>query len=158
MRSSSWTAEDIESKNRSTLYTTNEQIMADYTTVGFPASGLITTSVDLGNYLSELIKGYSGNGTLLTKESYNELFKKQLTKSQLPEGVDANSGIFMDYSKKGIGYNGYDPGLMAYMYFNPESLIGKIVLINTDTDFDERVKPKLDEIYSTLGEYETKFK
>ena len=120
MRSSSWTAEDIESKNRSTLYTTNEQIMADYTTVGFPASGLITTSVDLGNYLSELIKGYSGNGTLLTKESYNELFKKQLTKSQLPEGVDANSGIFMDYSKKGIGYNGYDPGLMAYMYFNPE--------------------------------------
>ncbi len=158
MNSSSWTAKYIESKNRSTLYATNEQIMADYTTVGFPASGLITSSTDLGKYLSELIKGYSGNGSLLSKESYNEIFKKQLIKSQLPEGVDANTGIFMDYSKRGIGYNGYDPGVMAYMYFNPESLIGKIVLINTDTDFDEEVRPTLDKIYNILGEYETKLK
>lgn len=158
MNSSSWTKENIESKNLSTLYATNTQIMADYSTIGFPASGLITSSADLGKYLSELIKGYSGNGSLLTKESYDELFKKQLTKNQLPKGVVANSGIFMDYSKRGIGYNGYDPGLMAYMYFNPESLIGKIVLINTDTDFDEEVRPTLDEIYSLIGEYETKFK
>lgn len=158
MNSSSWTPKNIESKNRSTLYATNEQIMAEYSTVGFPASGLISTSADLGKYLSELIKGYSGNGSLLTKESYNELFKKQLTKSQLPEGADANVGIFIDYSKKGIGYNGYDPGLMAYMYFNPENLIGKVVLINTDTDFDEEVRPTLDGIYNVLGEYEVKFK
>ncbi|WP_299442869.1 serine hydrolase domain-containing protein [uncultured Aquimarina sp.] len=158
MNSSSWTTKNIESKKRSTLYATNTQIMANYTTVGFPSSGLITSSTDLGKYLSELIKGYSGNGSLLTKESYDEFFKKQLTKNQLPQGVDANSGIFMDYSKRGIGYNGYDSGLMAYMYFNPESLIGKIVLINTDTDFDEEVRPTLDEIYNVLGEYETKFK
>ncbi len=158
MTSSSWNSKNIESKNRSTLYATNSQIMADYTTIGFPASGLITSSADLGKFLSELIKGYSRKGSLLSKESYDELFKKQLTKSQLPEGVDANSGIFMDYSKKGLGYNGYDPGLMAYMYFNPESLVGKIVLINTDTDFDEDVRPTLDEIYNVLGEYELKFK
>ncbi len=158
MNASSWAAKNNESKNRSTLYATNKQIMANYTTVGFPASGLTTSSTDLGKYLSELIRGYSGNGSLLTKESYDELFKKQLTKNQLPEGVDANSGIFIDYSKRGIGYSGYDPGLMAYMYFNPESLIGKIVLINTDTDFDEEVRPTLDEIYNVLGEYEIKFK
>ncbi|WP_350292823.1 serine hydrolase domain-containing protein [uncultured Croceitalea sp.] len=158
MNSSRWSIKNTESNNRSTLYATNEQILADYTTVGFPASGLIASSTDLGKYLSELIKGYSGNGSLLTKESYNELFKKQLIKSQLPEGVDANTGIFMDYSKRGIGYNGYDPGVMAYMYFNPESLIGKIILINTDTDFDEEVRPTLNKIYNVLSEYETKLK
>lgn len=130
--------------------------MADYTTVGFPSSGLITSSKDLGRYLSEIINGYSGKGRLLTKESYQELFKKQLHKGQLPEGVDANVGIFMDYSRRGIGYNGYDPGLMAYMYFNPETLMGKVVIINTDTDFDEKVRPTLDSIWGVLEQYETK--
>ena len=158
MESSGWTIENINSRNRSTLYATNELIMADYTSVDYPVSGLITSSTDLGKYLSELIKGYSGNGSLLTKESYDEFFKKQLTASQLPKGVEANVGIFMDYSKRGIGYSGYDPGLMAYMYFNPKSLMGKIILINTDTDFDEEVRPALDEIYNVLGESEVKFK
>ena len=158
MESSGWTIENINSKNRSTLYATNELIMSDYTSVDYPASGLITSSTDLGKYLSELIKGYSGNGSLLTKKSYDEFYKKQLTASQLPKGVDANVGIFMDYSKRGIGYSGYDPGLMAYMYFNPESLIGKIILINTDTDFDEEVRPTLDEIFNVLRESEVKFK
>lgn len=156
MNSTSWNTKNSELENRSTLYTTKTQIMADYTTVGFPASGLITTSGDLGKYLSELIKGYSGKGILLTKESYSELFKKQLNKSQLPEGVDANLGIFMDYSKRGIGYNGYDPGLMAYMYFNPINLTGRVVIINTDTDFDEEVGTTLDSIYEVLGHYQTK--
>ncbi|MCX2680076.1 hypothetical protein OOZ15_09015 [Galbibacter sp. EGI 63066] len=92
----------------------------------------------------------------MTKASYKELFKKQLNKAQLPEGVDANVGIFMDYSKRGIGYNGYDAGLMAYMYFNPKNLIGKVIIINTDTDFDKEVRPTLDKIWEVLGEYETK--
>lgn len=35
-------------------------------------------------YLSELIKGYSGNGTLLQKDAYDELFKEQLTAENLP--------------------------------------------------------------------------
>lgn len=137
---------------RSTLYASKGQVMADYTVVGFPASGLITSSADLAVYLTELIRGYSGTGRLLTKESYQELFEKQLVKSQLPDGVDANVGIFMDYSRKGIGYNGYDPGAIAYMYFDPDSLTGRVVMINTDTDFDEEVKPTLDKIYTILGE------
>ncbi|MDY8137475.1 serine hydrolase domain-containing protein [Aquimarina sp. 2201CG5-10] len=155
MNSSSWTIEEVDSKNRSTLYATNQQIMADYTTIDFPSSGLITSNTDLGKYLTELTKGYSGKGAILSKSSYNELFKKQLIPSQLPEGVNANVGIFMDYSKRGIGYSGYDPGLMAYMYFNPKSLIGKIVIINTDTDFDKEVRLTLDKIWNILEQYET---
>lgn len=158
MNSSGWTIEEVNSENRSKLYVNNKQIMADYTTIGFPSSGLITSSADLGKLLSELIKGYSGKGHLLTETSYMELFKKQLIPNQLPEGVNANVGLFMDYSKRGIGYNGYDAGLMAYMYFNPKNLTGKIVTINTDTDFDEKVRPTMDEIWELLGNYETKLK
>ncbi len=156
MDSSGWTIENVNVKNRSTLYATNEQIMADYTTIGFPSTGLITSSADLGKLLSEIINGYSGKGKMLTNKSYKELFKKQLIPDQLPKGVNANVGIFMDYSKRGIGYNGYDAGLMAYMYFNPDNLNGKIVTINTDTDFDEEVRPTLDKVWELMGEYETK--
>ena len=158
MDSSGWSIDNVNQNNRSTLYATNEQIMADYTTVGFPSTGLITSSNDLAKFLTEIMNGYSGKGNLLTKSSYNELFKRQLNKSQLPEGVEANVGIFMDYSKRGIGYNGYDAGLMVYMYFNPENMIGKVVTINTDTDFDEEVRPTLDKIWEMLGKYETKLK
>ncbi|MCX2680077.1 serine hydrolase [Galbibacter sp. EGI 63066] len=62
MDSSGWTIEDVNSQNRSTLYATNELVMADYTTVDFPSSGLITSSTDLGKFLTEIIKGYSGKG------------------------------------------------------------------------------------------------
>lgn len=156
MDASGWSIEHVDSNHRSILYVTHEQVMADYTTVSFPSGGLITSSADLGKYLSELIRGYSGKGRILTTKSYEELFRKQLIKSQLPEGVEANVGIFMDYSKRGLGYSGYDPGLMAYMYFNPENLIGKIITINTDTDFDEEVRPTLNSVWELLGNYETK--
>lgn len=154
MDASGWSI--VDSNHHSTLYVTHEQVMADYTTVSFPSGGLITSSADLGKYLSELIRGYSGKGRILTAKSYGELFRKQLIKSQLPEGVEANVGIFMDYSKRGLGYSGYDPGLMAYMYFNPENLIGKVITINTDTDFDEEVRPTLNRVWELLGSYETK--
>lgn len=156
MNSSGWSTENVNRNNFSTLYATNEQIMADYTTIDFPSSGLITSSNDLGKLLIEIINGYSGKGKILNNESYKELFRKQLTANQLPKGVNANVGIFIDYSKRGIGFNGYDAGLMAYMYFNPDNLKGKIVTINTDTDFDEAVRPTLDKIWELLGEYETK--
>ncbi len=144
---------DHEEADRSTLYATRNQVMADYEMTGFPASGLIASSADLAKYLTELVRGYSGIGRLLTKDSYQDLFEKQLVESQLPEGADANVGLFIDYSKKGIGYNGYDPGLMVYMYFDPDTLTGRVVMINTDTDFDEEVKPTLDAIYAALGEH-----
>lgn len=157
MNSSGWSIEDVNAKNRSTLYVTNKQRMADYATIGFPSTGFITSSNDLGKFLSELINGYSGKGKILSDKSYTELYKKQLIKSQLPEGATANVGIFIDYSKRGLGYNGYDAGLMAYMYFNPDNLIGKIITINTDTDYDEDVQKTLDEVWGLLSEFEDKF-
>jgi len=68
MDSSGWTIEEVNSKNRSILYATNEQIMADYTTIAFPSSGLITSSTDLGKFLTEIIRGYSGKGSVMNKK------------------------------------------------------------------------------------------
>jgi len=40
------------------------------------------------------------------------------------------------------------------MYFNPITKIGKIVLVNTDTDFTDNVWPEIEEIWKSLSDYE----
>ena len=53
-----------------------------------------------------------------------------------------------------IGHNGSDPGVFTAMYFNPITKIGKIVLVNTDTDFTDNVWPEIEEIWKSLSDYE----
>lgn len=116
-------------------------------------------------YLSELIKGHSGGGTLLQKESYDELFKEQLPAGSFPERDEEddyddeyNTGIFMGFTPRGyIGHTGGDPGIATYMFFNPETKIGRILIINTSVSNSGGV----DEFYSiwnTLGKYENKLR
>ena len=118
----------------------------------------------MAKYLSELIKGYSGNGTLLNKASYDELFKKQLTSEHIPDqdengdpyDDEYNTGIFMGFTPKGyIGHTGGDPGIATFMFFNPESKTGKIMMINTSVRGSAGVKEFYDAWY-TLDEYEKK--
>jgi hypothetical protein len=45
----------------------------------YPDGGLITSLADLEKYLTELIAGTNGNGSILNKQSYEELFRPQLT-------------------------------------------------------------------------------
>jgi len=78
MSSSGWAFEDIDLSRHSKLYLNPKSEIPFYTLITFPDGGLITSTCDLSKYLNELIRGYCGSGILLTKESYNELFTKQL--------------------------------------------------------------------------------
>ncbi|WP_019036950.1 hypothetical protein [Psychroflexus tropicus] len=55
-----------------------------------------------------------------------------------------------------IGHNGSDPGVMTAMYFNPKTETGKILLVNTDSDFDDNFWPEIASIWNSLIKYETK--
>jgi CubicO group peptidase (beta-lactamase class C family) len=157
MTATGWSNATIDITKRSKLYVHKDTLIAPYRLLTYPDGGLITSTDNLSRYLSELMDGYQGKGILLAKESYQALFKKQLTKDQLPEGhTEGNSGIFMDYGKHGIGHNGGDPGITAFMYFNEEATIGKILFINTDYDDDPTVLKTFGTIWKTLGQYETK--
>lgn len=57
-----------------------------------------------------------------------------------------------------IGHNGSDPGVFTAMYFNPKTKIGKVVLVNTDTDFTDVVWPEIEEIWKSLSNYENTIK
>lgn len=158
MNSSGWTSTDIDSTKRSRLFANKEKMIAEYSLITYADGGFLTSSRDLGLYLSELINGYAGNGKLLNKESYKKLFEKQ---QSLNNEKTEEYGIFIEFrdgflniKNEMIGHNGSDPGVFTAMYFNPKTKIGKIVLVNTDTDFRDNVWPEIEQIWKTLSEYE----
>lgn len=161
MTSSGWSFEDIELSVHSTLYANPGTELPYYSLITYPDGGLITSISDLGKYLSELIKGHSGEGTLLTFKSYQELFKEQLQAKNLPDRDDENdfddeynTGIFMGFTPKGyVGHTGGDPGIATFMFFDPATKTGRILMINTSV----RGSGGVDQFYSiwnALGEYE----
>lgn len=165
MESSGWSISEVDSLKRSKFHLMKGQKIADYNTTTYPDGGFFTSSEDLGKFLSELIKGYNGNGTLLNKESYKEYFKKQF-EEPISESGRINVGLFNEYNNDFIGstdlligHNGSDFGSFALMYFNPETKIGTIVMSNTDIDYqDDVVVPVIKDIWKTVIEYKDKLK
>jgi len=78
MNASGWHFEDINFANYSKLYENPKTLLPFYGMVSYPDGNFITSINDLSLYLSELIKGYNGNGTILSKESFKEYFRPQL--------------------------------------------------------------------------------
>ncbi len=159
MTNSGWSSNDIDAKQRSRLFAHKDMMIADYDLITYADGGFLTSSHDLGLYLSELIKGYNGNGRLLRQESYDKLFEKQ---PFITDGETAYYGAFIEFrdgflndKKESIGHNGSDPGVFTALYFNPITHIGKVLLVNTDTDFTPEVWPEIKEIWQALSQYET---
>ena len=158
MNNSGFTSTDMETSKRSRLFANKDKMIAEYTLITYADGGLITSSNDLGLFLSELIKGYEGKGKLLSSESYKKLFERQ---KFVENGKTETYGIFIEFrdnflaiENDMIGHNGSDPGVFTAMYFNPTTKIGKIVLVNTDTDFTDNVWPEIEEIWKSLSDYE----
>ncbi len=131
MKASGWFYDDLEMDNFATRYTGKDHIAVPfYELTTYPDGGLKSSVADMALYLQEMIRGFYGEGSLLSKESYAVLFKNQL---QVPS--KERSGIFWDvFGSEGegdIGHAGSDPGIETFMYFKPETKIGKILFVNT---------------------------
>lgn len=158
MSSSGWTSKDIDTTNRSRLFAHKKMMIAEYSLITYADGGFITSSKDLGLFLTELIKGYKGTGTLLNKKSYKKLFEKR----KFPNiKTSEEFGVFIEFTDEFIkinnnmiGHNGSDPGVVTAMYFSPETETGKIMLVNTDSDFDDNFWPETQSIWKSLIKYE----
>ncbi|MGA9271651.1 MAG: serine hydrolase, partial [Lutimonas sp.] len=159
MNSSGWSFDRVNMDEHSVLYDENQKPFPLYRLITYPDGGFISSVSDLGKYLSELIGGYTGNGTILKRESYRELFQPQLADSFFEDRDPDNDyndeydmGIFMGMSATGnIGHTGGDPGVSTFMFFNEDSLTGQIVFLNTslnEKSFESFVK-----IWQALEEY-----
>lgn len=163
MKNSGWNYNDVTFDKVSTLYSDTKTEVPYYSLITYPDGGFLTTINDLSKYLNELIKGYSGSGRLLSKNSYNELFKPQLKEENFterntnnPYNDEYNLGIFMGISAmNNIGHTGGDPGVSSIMFFNPNGKIGRILLINTNINNQEEVNAYY-KIFNKLEEYSKK--
>lgn len=160
MSSTGWFLKDVDDSKHTKLYVDKNTELAPYQLVNYPDGGLITSSSDLGRYLSELISGFAGDGTLLNTESYTELYSPNLNdenhkvRSESAYNDEYNMGIFMGLSAKGqIGHSGGDPAVTTLMFFNSETKIGKLLIANTK--LTKKGIAAFIEIFKTLASYET---
>ena len=131
--------------------------------VSYPDGNFITSINDLSLHLTELIKGYNGNGTILSKESFKEYFKPQLEAKNFLDRNDKNPfsesfnvGIFIGFGYTGyIGHTGGDPGVGSMMFFDPKNNTGRILIINTS--FSDKIgNDTFYGIWDKLEKYQTK--
>ena len=158
MSSTSWLYEEIDMSRYSKLYA-DYSLLPYYKIMSYPDGGLITSSTDLGLFLIELIKGYSGNGDLLETASYTELYKPQLPESAFKlkpnrnEGFNVGLFLELEPAYHVIGHTGGDPGVNSFMYFNTQTGKGNILITNTDSE-KENSNEVFYAIWNALGEAE----
>jgi CubicO group peptidase (beta-lactamase class C family) len=140
MNASGWKFEEINFSNYSRLYQTPDTLLPFYSLITYPDGNFITSSSDLAKYLAELIKGFTGKGTILNPESYKEYFNAQLSAKNFVKrneknlySDEYNVGVFIGFSYTGnIGHTGGDPGVTTIMFFDPRTKIGRILMVNTN--------------------------
>lgn len=161
MDDSGWKFEDIRFSDFSQLYENPKTPLPYYELITYPDGGFITSVNSLSKFLTELIKGYNGRGTILSKESYKEYFSSQLSASnflerneQNPYNESYNSGIFIGFGFTGyIGHTGGDPGVVSMMFFDPKTNLGRIMIFNTNFS-DQKGNKAFYNIWDLLEKYQ----
>ena len=162
MNSSGWSFNTIDFSRYSRTYQNKQTPYPYYSLVGYPDGGMLTTSSDMSKYISELMKAYFGNGTLLSKESYKQYFTPQLKEENFIDRATSefsdeyNQGITIGFGSTGnFGHTGGDPGMFSVIWFNKDTKIGRYFIINTDWDNKKSGKDQK-AIYDLLDEYSEK--
>ena len=142
-----------------TLYDQQHKPYDPYALVTYPEGGLRTSCADLSNYLIAMLQGRQGKATLLTTASFQTMFTPQFTPAAMPTQLDPkepNQGIFWSFRRNGkIGHSGGDPGVSAFLAFDPATGIGKLFMANTELE-SETLAGQFAQIWSTLEKYEGK--
>ncbi|ROI04593.1 class A beta-lactamase-related serine hydrolase [Chryseobacterium sp. G0240] len=165
MKNSGWSFNEVKFSNFSRLYENPDTPLPYYQTATYPDGGFITDINDLSKFLTELIKGYNGKGTILTQKSYKEYFTPQLTASnfiernrQNPYNESYNTGIFIGFGYTGyIGHTGGDPGVMSMLFFDPKNNLGRIMIFNTNFS-DKKGNDAFYGIWNALEKYQNRLK
>jgi CubicO group peptidase (beta-lactamase class C family) len=164
MNTSGWSLNTIDFSKYTQTFDNKTTPYPYYTLNTYPDGGLLTTTDDMSKLISELMKGYLGEGTLLSVDSYREYYKPQLkdenfiNRSMSGYSDENNMGITMGFGSTGnFGHTGGDPGLFAVIWFDVKNKTGRYFIINTDWNGDETGKHQK-AIYALLDEYTIKLK
>jgi CubicO group peptidase (beta-lactamase class C family) len=95
----------------------------------YPDGQLRSSANDMAKFLAAMMNGGSLNGTqILEAKTLTAMLEPQFP--DVPK--DQPQGLFWTFKKGGlIGHAGGDPGAGSYLYWNPETHIGAVVMFNT---------------------------
>lgn len=159
MNHSGWSFNTVNFSKYTQTFINKQTPYPYYSLNTYPDGGLLTTSNDMSKYLLELMKGYFGNGSILSKESYKEYFTPQLKAENFQDrstseySDEYNMGLTMGFGSTGnFGHTGGDPGMNSVMWFFKDKKIGRYLIVNTD--WDNKITGKDQKaIYDLLDEY-----
>ena len=161
MRSTSWRADPAQAKRQATAYNRRHQAYPRYALITYPDGGLTTSSADLARFLMAMVKGYKGGEGVLSKAGFTLLFDPQFAHDTLPAGSPAdvpNNGVFWRIRRNGlVGHTGSDPGVTAFMFIDPASGTGRLLMTNVEAggkgeDDDPKIVRQFREVWKALGE------
>lgn len=150
MKNTAWKKEAISTSNVSQLYFQNGQKVPDYHLISFPAGGLHINSQDMGIYMTEIIKGYFGTGSLLKKENYQILLSNQINS----ENISKKKAIFWDINFEGnIGHDGGEIGTACNVIFSPTLRKSLFVMVNCSLYDNPALEKDYVNLLITLSKY-----
>lgn len=134
MNQSAFDRSELDQNTLATLYLSKEYPFPEYSHPSYPDGFISSSNEDMTLYLMEMIKGAAGKGTLLSQESYQTLFERQ---SPLDVEFDDDEihAVFWDLTSNGrIEHSGGDPGVLAFLSFNPITNTGFFLMSNINAD------------------------
>lgn len=161
MHSTGWRPDPAHAQRQAAAYNRRRQAYPRYALITYPDGGLTTSAADLARFLAAMMKGYKGGENVLSKAGFTLLFDPQFAPDALPTGsppTEPNSGVFWRIRRNGqVGHAGGDPGVSAFMFIDPASGIGRLLMTNTEfagkgEENDPKLVRQVREVWKTLGE------
>lgn len=153
LKSAGWGLDEVDIKKVASGYTQGNLLLPTYKIITYPDGGIYINSKDLGKYLMSLMKGYEGEGGLISEASFQEIMKIQHEEKK-GKYKGRRNGIFWEKSKDGsMGHNGGDTGTIAIMKFNPETKLGITFTSNMDPTESIESLISFEKIYFALKRY-----
>ena len=158
MSHSGWSFKTVDPAQQANAYNLNKQAYPGYSSITYPDGNLRTSCADLSRYLMAILKGYAGQSGLLTAHSVQQMLSPQFPADKIPDGLpkrDVNQGIFWVFRSNGsVGHTGSDFGASAFMFFNPQTGVGRLFMTNTDMENNTDVVAQFSTIWKLLGDSE----
>lgn len=146
MTETGWEKSQINQTQFAQRYFQKDKEVPDYYLISKADGGLLTNTHDYSQFFIEMIKGFNGQGQLLSKAAYTTLFSPHIEINK-----KRSSGIFWVMSKDGNGFmhDGSDPGVMTLVSYNKTKKIGRIFFCNLDA-MEKNIAPII-QIWQALG-------
>ena len=142
-----WEAAAVPAGRFATRYFSKDLRVPDYSLLTRADGGVITTTSDLMRFMMEMIRGFEGGGSLLSRAGFEIMLSKQFDRG----GYDR--GIFWELSKEADGFrhDGSDPGVTTFLSYNANRQ--RAMVLFTNLEVSKESYPEMNKLWNATGKF-----